>query len=237
MDRRFNNLNTVNNAIAPTVKTNKITVNNFTTNTITTSNLNDFINVTDPTKQHVRDLPVVGVFNPSDMSPDNTIPTSIGDFTKTIDLGEVVTSAYVLINRHDTTSTITLDTYVGILSLSGNSRKSNNFSIMFFVTEDYTEAKRFYGCSEEKNASLILAGLNNLNKTYAEIGDYLLGVENNGETALFVDETFSLAFVVRSIYLDNSGATTLLTMDFSKISGVAGGNLSSTNTIVVYKVE
>jgi hypothetical protein len=179
----------------------------------------------------------------STMQPDVNIPDNAVPFTKTVDLGIVTTSAWVQFSvpfvNGGQLYAMTID---GLSGVSVNSSAQMPHTI--YVTEDYTQTTRWSGVTVERNPiTNDLVGFSTIKKSYAELGNFTFGIYSNispvGSVVFGTDQNDGRAFYVRGVYLDNSGVTTRLTIDFVKVSTSPSNNamfIDSNNLIIVYPV-
>lgn len=164
----------------------------------------------------------------SSIMPDATIPNSVGVFSKYYDLGvSGITSAWVSVPVFLSDQPI-YNTITGTAS-------STSTSIMTYVTENFSEAKRYGGNNVEKQPDGTVVGLNNLRKSYADLGNYLFGTYGVPEAEWVFPATIPTTYYVQAMYLDNSNPTTRLVIDlFRKTTTIASGFNPDNNNLLVY---
>lgn len=180
-----------------------------------------------------------------DWLPDNVIPPgTTTSFSKSIDLGVTCTTAWVqLAYRYPLASGRLWDLQSGQRDIEPIQTNTDYQNSWVYVTEDFNRATRFTSHSTEQDpiTGTQLNFGSTLGASYATLG-YMFGSYSIGGNLASVFLTNSVPndgtlFYVRSMYLDNSGATTLLVIDFENSPAcqgmtVAGSNVSA--SIAVY---
>ena len=171
-----------------------------------------------PYEMDVIFLPITEMLNISG-NHDPLIPNSTLPFTKKYDLGKSgITSGWVQIPFANDFSSY--DSFVG--------QNVAQSCATVYVTEDYTEAKRYTGSQNyrEQNKNGVPVGMEGtLRKTYTEMGNGLFGTYVYSGTrkpvtfALYSSTyaTIDISTCIESMYFDNSQSNTFLVINFKNV--------------------
>lgn len=182
------------------------------------------------------DMQVIGL-TWEDIMPDLNVPSGTGSYTKTYDLGVAgIVSAWVGIPQVSLQRP-TFNTLAGTGVGSGTDNYNGLVSSMIYVTENYLETKRFGGNAAERVPGTGQPlGLSALRQTYSTLGGYVFGIYSDASephSIVFDMGSTSVDQNLQAVYLDNSGATTILTLDFIKRNSNSG-SFRFHNDIIVY---